>query len=289
MHLCSRVHHRRFAQDTIVGARHGLGAQQGHRHIIHAHKACRGFVKGGLRFPGQGRRLRFLPCTHSAFLIVQIGPAERIADLHDLGLAQPALAHCGHHIFLLRARVHHRGLAQNAVLPAGGGGTAGQQGIGRIGNAFQPVKGLVEHLAHRVGEGRVGGSLPIAGNAVFLADRRGRLCRLCRLCRKGRRLHRAACQQGKGHGRRHADRNRLFHRKISFFYPYCFRAGCPVLSRHLEHEGARRQIAGSPKFFQKKRPRTGRTRCTGILRLIPAAGSRPASGRRSAANHPVHG
>ena len=58
-------------------------------------------------------------------------------------------------------------------------------------------------------------TLPTAGNTVFLSHSRNWFHRLCRKCVC---LYRTACQQGKGHHSRHANRNRLFHSIVSSSY-----------------------------------------------------------------------
>ena len=194
MHLSTRINRGCFAQDAVVRACHGLGAQQGHWHIVHAHKAHGGLVERRRGFLRHGGGLRFLPGAHSAFLVVQICQAQRVADVQNFCLAQPAALQRDHHIFFLCARYDDSRLAQNAVLDTGAGGAACQQGHGRVGNALQTIKGLIEHFANFLGQCRVGSTLPAAGNTVFLSHSRNWFHRLCRKCVC---LYRAACQQGK--------------------------------------------------------------------------------------------
>ena len=99
--------------------------------------------------------LRFLPGAHSAFLVVQICQAQRVANVQNFCLAQPAALQRDHNILFLCARYNDSRLAQNAVLDTGAGGAACQQGHGRVGNALQTFKGLVEHFADFLGQCRV--------------------------------------------------------------------------------------------------------------------------------------
>ena len=101
-------------------------------------------------------------------------------------------------------------------------------------NALQTIKGLIEHFADFLGQCRVGSTLPAAGNTVFLSHSRNWFHRLCRKCVC---LYRTACQQGKSHHSRHANRNRLFHNNISPLLIVCRCRGVhPVLSLHSGYE-----------------------------------------------------
>ena len=232
MHLSTRINRGCFAQDAVVRACHGLGAQQSHRHIVHAHKALGGLVERCRGFLCHGGGLRFLPGAHSAFFIVQICQAQWIADVQNFCFAQPAVLQRDHHILFLCARYDDSRLAQNAILGTEAGGAACQQGYRCIGNALQTIKGLIEHFADFLGQCWVGSTLPTAGNTVFLSHGKNRLRRLCRKCVC---LYRTACQQGKDYHSRHANRNRLFHSIVTSLI-VCITAGVCIRFSSL-HSG----------------------------------------------------
>jgi len=155
-----------------------------------------------------------------------------------------------HHILFLCARYDDSRLAQNAVLGTEAGGAACQQGYRRIGNALQTIKGLIEHFADFLGQCWVGSTLPTAGNTVFLSHSRNWFHRLCRKCVC---LYRTACQQGKSHHSRHANRNRLFHSIVSSSYCVSLPGCAPGFVASFWIRMSRPRNCTGLKYFPKKK------------------------------------